>query len=326
MDVTFLTEQQIWGDDRGNGQLQVMKGYGTKAGMSDLAIALGGLVRNDKTSDGQRSGPVWSASSDDDGNVRTVHYGGDRVIYGPDNRVLAARPALPSSVTSPIRTSVASSSKKNSGVDVVEYGEYPQTIAPEAVNKALEQAFKAGKLQATGKKYTFDSEGLYAYDQPFKAKEYEAYQHNGKRYIRFEAKPIDNHPVLSNGHTPELGEACWIEVQPIEWLVDPSGVWVARQALFSGVQFDKKQNYDGKFDKTDMKHYLDTYFSKEMLASRGIDTPAPPRVTHSGFGGRSGHATQARFGRPLSGDIITLVRTLKRRSPKSSALRRGRNA
>jgi hypothetical protein len=65
--ATFLTEQQIWGDDRGNGQLQVMKSYGTKAGMSDLAIVLGGLMGNgaNKTKDGQRSGIVWSASSDD---------------------------------------------------------------------------------------------------------------------------------------------------------------------------------------------------------------------------------------------------------------------
>ena len=44
MEATFLTEQQIWGDDQGNGQLQVMKDYGTKTGMSDLAIVLGGLT------------------------------------------------------------------------------------------------------------------------------------------------------------------------------------------------------------------------------------------------------------------------------------------
>ena len=44
MKVTFLTEQQIWGDGQGNGQLQVIKSYGTKTGMSDLAIVLGGYV------------------------------------------------------------------------------------------------------------------------------------------------------------------------------------------------------------------------------------------------------------------------------------------
>lgn len=60
MEATFLTDQQIWGDDRGNGQLQVMKSYGTKTGLSDLAIALGGYMGSGKTSDNQRSGYVWS--------------------------------------------------------------------------------------------------------------------------------------------------------------------------------------------------------------------------------------------------------------------------
>ena len=275
MEATFLTEKQIWGDDRGNGQLQVMKGYGTKTGMSDLAIVLGGLMGNGaKTSDNQRSGYVWSASSDDFGYVRTVHDDGDGYSLVPRERLVGARPALPSSVTSSIKPSEARLTKKIGEVQVVEYGEYPQTIAPENVTKELEQAFSRGQLGTTGKKYTFDGEKHDAYDKPFKAKEYTEYQHNGKRYIRVEAKPYDSDSVLSNGSTPQAGVACWIEVQPIEWLKDQSGVMVARQALFSGVQFDKNESYDGNFDKTDMKQYLDKYFAKEMLASRNIGTPA----------------------------------------------------
>ena len=165
--------------------------------------------------------------------------------------------------------------RKISGVDVVEFGEYPQTIASESVNRDLEQSFSRGQLQTTGKKYTFDGEALDAYDKPFKAKEYAEYQHSGKRYIRVEAKPYGgDNSVLSNGKKPQAGEACWIEVQPIEWLKDPSGVMVARQALFAGVQFDKKQRYDGNFENTDMKQYLQNHFAKEMLAGRNVGTPA----------------------------------------------------
>jgi hypothetical protein len=272
MEVTFLTEQQIWGDYRGNGQLQVMRDYGTKTGMSDLVIVLGGLMGSNQTSDGQRSTYVWTASSDN-GYVRTVMCYGNRDHFYPLIRRLGARPALPSSVASSIGLSEAKPSRKISGVQVVEYGEYPQTIAPEDTNRALEQAFSRGQLQTTGKKYTFDGEKYDACYKPFKPEEYAEYQHNGKRYIRVEAQPIDSDSVLSNGHTPAAGEPCWIEVQPIEWLKDPSGVMVARQALFSGVQFDSKQEYDGNFAQTDMKQYLDRYFSKEMAAGRNVNTP-----------------------------------------------------
>lgn len=84
IETTFLTDQQIWGDDQGKGQLQVMKAYGTKVGMSDLAIVLGGYMGRDQTSDGQRTSAVWSASSNGYGNVRAVDYYGDRVYGYPD--------------------------------------------------------------------------------------------------------------------------------------------------------------------------------------------------------------------------------------------------
>ena len=38
MDFTFLTEDQIWGDDA----LEVMKRYGTKVAPTDLTVILGG--------------------------------------------------------------------------------------------------------------------------------------------------------------------------------------------------------------------------------------------------------------------------------------------
>jgi len=59
METTFLTEDQIWGDD----SLDVIKAYGTKTGLSDLAVALGGMLGNSEiTAAGDRSGVVWSAS------------------------------------------------------------------------------------------------------------------------------------------------------------------------------------------------------------------------------------------------------------------------
>lgn len=175
--ATFLTKEQIWGDDQGKGRLQVMKAYGTKTGMSDLTIVLGGYMSTPKTSDGQRTGFVWSASSDGSGYVRAVDDNGDRYYNNPDRRGGGARPALPSSVTSSIRLSEAKPSRKISGVDVVEYGEYPQTIAPENIGNELEQAFSRKQLRGTGKNYTFDAEKYNAYNKPFKAKKHAEYKY-----------------------------------------------------------------------------------------------------------------------------------------------------
>ena len=69
---------------------------------------------------------------------------------------------------------------------------------------------------------------------------------------------------LSTGEKVETEKPYWLQVQPIEWLKDPSGIWISKKALFSGIQFDTKSYYDGDFKNTFMKKYLDTYFAKEI--------------------------------------------------------------
>ena len=53
--------------------------------------------------------------------------------------------------------------------------------------------------------------------------------------------------------------------------MDPKGTWVARQALFAGIQFDTKDRYDGNFADTAMYNYLQTHFAKEMEAQRQFE-------------------------------------------------------
>ena len=83
MEVTFLREEDIWGDSA----LEVIQAYGTAVGISDAAIALGTMMGSGtKNSAGVASGLAWSASSDNDENVRTVHYNGDKDSDDPYKR------------------------------------------------------------------------------------------------------------------------------------------------------------------------------------------------------------------------------------------------
>lgn len=73
METTFLTEDQIWGDK----QLDVLNKYENATALTDLAVVLGGYLGSSTTnSEGERSGFVWSASADEDGNVRAVSSSG----------------------------------------------------------------------------------------------------------------------------------------------------------------------------------------------------------------------------------------------------------
>ena len=156
-------------------------------------------------------------------------------------------------------------------VQICEYGAYPQTVASKSVRQELEAQYQKNALKTTGKTYTFDSAELDAYSTGFTPRNCAEYSFAGKKYVRIEGKPYDNDSILSDGTQVQKGQAYWFEVQPIEWLMDPKGTWVARQALFAGIQFDTKDRYDGNFADTAMYNYLQTYFAKEMEAQRQFE-------------------------------------------------------
>ena len=268
MEITLLREEDIWGDRA----LEVIQAYGTKVGISDVAIALGTMMGSGtQNSAGVASGLAWSASSNIYGHVRSVDSYGDKdYSFHPDNRKAAGCPALPFSTTSKIRPDNVRAMRlaNNKTVQICEYGFYPQTVVPKSVSQELEAQYQKNALKTTGKTYTFDSAELDAYSTGFTPRNCAEYSFAGKKYVRIEGKPYDSDSILSDGTSVQKGQAYWFEVQPIEWLVDPKGMWVSRQALFAGIQFDTKEKYDGNFANTAMYNYLQQYFAKEMEAQK----------------------------------------------------------
>ena len=263
MEITLLKEEDVWGDSA----LEVIQAYGTRTGISDVAIVLG-ACRGSGTKDsiGVPSGLAWSASSSEIGLVRTVDLNGSGLGINPNKREAAGRPALLFPATSAIRPNNIKIITLQNGktVQICEYGAYPQTVAPESISQELEVHYQKNTLKTTGKKYTFDSAEFDAWNIGFALRNSAEYIHKDKKYIRIEGKPFDGDSVLSDGTSVQKGQAYWFEVQPIEWLMDPKGTWVARQALFAGVQFDTKDRYDGNFANTAMYNYLQQCFAKEM--------------------------------------------------------------
>ncbi len=271
MEITLLREEDIWGDRA----LEVIQAYGTAVGISDVAIALGTMMGSGtQNSAGVASGLAWSASSNIYGHVRSVDSYGDKdYSFHPDNRKAAGCPALPFSTTSKIRPDNVRAMRlaNNKTVQICEYGFYPQTVVPKSVSQELEALYQKHTLKTTGKTYTFDSAELDAYSTGFTPRNCAEYSFAGKKYVRIEGKPYDSDSILSDGTSVQKGQAYWFEVQPIEWLVDPKGMWVSRQALFAGIQFDTNSDYDGNFANTAMYNYLQTHFAKEMEAQRQFE-------------------------------------------------------
>ncbi len=263
---TFLTDEQLFGDK----QLEVLEKYGMRMAVSDFSILLGGFVmfEGSHTSEGNdlkdRAGWYWPVSSDGSGDVRAVGIDGSKSWNNPFVRDGAARPALPFSDIRQISPNIV---RGANGVNEVDYGEYPQQAVDKRLGEILEREHQARRLKATGKTYTTDSKNPDEYYEGFQAMQHSEFEYSGKRYVRVIAKLNDNPTTIANGETVKSGDVVWVEVQPIRWLVDEkSKLLVSKRGIFAGVRFNQRGNYDGNFKNTEIKKFMDNYFSKDISA------------------------------------------------------------
>lgn len=270
-DLTLLSEGQILGNDK-ESQLEVIRKYGTKAAITDLCVLTGSYlcedtyynIDEDKSLTG-RTSLFWTRSDDNHNYVRAVYENGYIYSRYRFERFGVVRPVLQSSVIfsqiSPNRV------RGYNGTEEVEYGEYPQYAADSRMQSILESEYNRG-MNKTGRSYTFDSVKYDDYDTGFKPVTYEEYEYQGKRYIRIRANSDfgGNKFKLSNGVEYIDGDYVWVEVSPVKWLIDDrTGLLISKKGLVSGIRFlDKRTNYKGDFDRTEMKDYLDRYMLRDL--------------------------------------------------------------
>ena len=274
-DFTFLSEEEIW-----DKPISVIEKRGTKAAITDFSILLGGYVNDGSHVDGKnsledRTGWYWSKSDDGDNDARALSSDGDRRRPNVCTREVGCRPVSPFSSISQIPTNGENGKKAKDGILEVEYGYYPQKAVNKTMQQRLETAYKRKNIQKTQNSYTVDSKKYNEYNKAFSPKKYEEYELNGKRYVRIIANSCfeGNNFTLSNGEQYKDGDAVWVEVEPIKWLVDEKAkLMITEKLVFAGVQFNKQRNYQTKnFNKTDVKKFMDTYFAKEIVQNRGLE-------------------------------------------------------
>ena len=258
---TFLEENQIFDENA----LEVLKKYGTACAITDFSILLGGLVSDNFTNEGNklkdRTGCWWTKTPDNNNNSRAVNYDGSRDWNYVFLRGGGARPALPYSLIESI-----SSNKVRVKNDIleVEYGEYPQTIASIEISRNLENAYKNGVIEISGKEYTTDSIPNNDYSTKLSPKTHREYIYNGKKYIRI-IPNCNAGETLSNGRKIEVGEPYWVEVEPIKWIIsEKENIALCKKIIFSGVQFNNPSNYTGDFEITDISQFMNDTFLKEI--------------------------------------------------------------
>lgn len=158
--------------------------------------------------------------------------------------------------------------------DNIKYGFYPQMVAPEYLQIELETNYEKENLKTTNNIYTIDSAKYDDIYMPFMPKILQEYEYKNKKYVRVDAnigsckKHLKNaYVILSNGRTYHDKDSVWVEVEPINWLVDKkSKSLLTEKILFAGIKYNATENgIENDFNKTEIKRFIDEYWSKEIV-------------------------------------------------------------
>lgn len=168
---------------------------------------------------------------------------------------------------------MSSTRRASDGILEVEYGYYPQQAVDNNMQRILENSFQSRTIKTTGNTFTVDSRKYNEYDKRFSPRTIDEYEYQGKRYVRVIANSCfdGSNFKLSNGESYKDGDAVWVEVSPVKWLVDEDEkIMLSEKLLFAGVQFKHKRDYKGNFSTTDIKRFMDKDFSKDLVRLRTV--------------------------------------------------------
>ena len=107
-----------------------------------------------------------------------------------------------------------------------------------------------------------------------------------KKYVRVIGKAFCDYGFLSDGRKVDSGKEYWVAVEPIKWILDEeTDLAVSEKAILTGIPFQKWNKSNNDFNKTDIKVFMDTYLSKDIIPSLSLysNAPAESEYTDNNF-------------------------------------------
>ncbi len=243
-----------------NTGLEVFQKYGARAGISDLGILMGdSLDCSIKNVEGKPSCFTWLMP--DDGEVLVLLPDGEEY---QDDEPISSYPAirpimLPDETRKITEATIKTVSLPNGKtVRMATYGLFPQTVVADEVLD-LEKLYQSGKLTQVETALSFDITNVWGNGEaiftPYKP---EVFTYKKDKYLRF-ITLSDNWQgdrILSTGEEVKDNHVYYTKYEPVEWLVDDTGVWISKKALLAGFPFDLSGNKMRDFTETPLYHRL----------------------------------------------------------------------
>ncbi len=263
--LSILSEEQVYGENK----LKIFDLIRTEASLTDTAIIRGAMVSGchlDGNDDNlkSRTGYYYLKDTDGYGDVSIVdNKGGYGGIYC-DSRNGGIRLTIPYSL---VKHLVLNITEGLDGLLRVEYGGYSENALDIFEQATLNDFYDNKKLDELSQGCVFDSRKHDEYNDGFLLESQTYYEHNKEIKARIRVNSSYSKVLLSNNMEYGNKDYVWTRVKPVIWLKHPDeDLMVSEKLISSGVRFyNQSSGYDGNFDKTELKWYLDNFLSREIF-------------------------------------------------------------
>lgn len=257
IEFTLLTETEIFGDEKGNGQLDIFKACGINCAADDFSILSGVYVANGYKDLKNRPCWWWSQTSVDNQYVRAVYDDSDKYNYLCCYQHVGIRPALKYSL---IKDMCFNETVGDNGVTEVKYFNKLSYAPDIGLQNILEQSYLTDNLLKTNRKVPRDKRSWNDFSSPYEEELIDTYVFNNEIYARVRANFYEKkETLLSNGITYKNGDYVWVKEEPCTLLVDKEkDLVIFKNAITGGIPFDynKDDKYNMPFEQTFMYSFL----------------------------------------------------------------------
>ena len=260
--VTLLETNECVGDNR----LSIFKKRDVKAVATDMAILLGAhsfnMAKNDPSS--KRYSTFWTKTSNDD-CIDVINTFGKRTWNFHDRYEVCARPVMEFDSIDEIKK-LGEIRRVSDGVLELEYGFYPRSAVDKSTQSWLEGSYSNTSFPWTGSNFEYVRRVKVNGKEEFRLDKACVWNFWGK-YIRVIANsvlPDGNFFTLSNGESYKNGDAVWLKIEPIKWLVDEEKCKIVTAELPIGGVIFSEEKYDGDFENSFMNEFLNDMFYANM--------------------------------------------------------------
>ena len=148
----------------------------------------------------------------------------------------------------------------SSHFDKVKLGEYPQTFVG-VFKKYLDKDFKRGDLLETSEYFSINAS---AHEDHLV--DYPVYFFDNRKFVRVRVvtNPVQAyiHLMFYDGATYKSGDYIWLEVEPVEWLVDDEHhMLICDKTLFAGIPY----GLEGPFNISNIHSFLNSNFLRDLF-------------------------------------------------------------